>query len=128
MEKIIVETALAPDIGGLDPQGIVSHNILYTSGMLGLDPRHNLPDTFEAQAKNAFYNLKAVVEAAGSRLERVFKTTVYLTDPEDYGQMNEIYGRFFRDAPPARDVIYVSSLRYNSKIEISAMGFVRTDS
>ncbi len=127
MEKMQIETALAPDLGGLDPHGVAYNNVIYTSGQIGMDPRGNLPDTFEEQAKNAFYNLKAVVEAAGSRLDRMTKVTVYLTDMQNFATMNEVYGRFFRDAPPAREIMEVSALRHNSDIQVSAMGYVRTD-
>ena len=127
MDKGRIETNLAPDMGGLDPQGVMHKNMLFVSGQIGMTPLGDLPDDFEEQAKNAFFNVKAIVEAAGSRLDRTVKVNVYLTDISRLMDMNLVYGRFFRDAPPARDVVEVRALKKGAQIQVSAEAFVRLD-
>ncbi|MCT4591805.1 MAG: Rid family hydrolase [Candidatus Gracilibacteria bacterium] len=128
MNEHQVVTALAPDMGGLDPQGMTHRNMLYTSGQIGMTPRGEMSESFEEQAKNAFYNLKAIVEAAGSRLDRVLKVNIYLTDIDNSFKMSEVYGKFFRENPPARDVVEVQKLKKGALIQVSATAFVRLDS
>lgn len=127
MSKKSMQTALAPDMGGLDPHCSTYRNVFYTSGQIGMTPRGEMPETFAEQAKNAFYNVKAIAEASGSRLDRVLQVTVYITDIANYYEMNEVYGRFFREDPPARDVVVVSALRQKALIQVSATGLVRLD-
>lgn len=128
MSGKIVETALAPKAMGPFSQAAIYKNVLYISAQNGALPIDgSIPVDFESQVKNALYNVKAVVEAAGSRLNRVVKVTVYLTDMSDFHKMNALYGKFFRDELPARDVVGVNSLPKGALIQISAMAFVRDD-
>ena len=82
---------------------------LYVSGQPGIDPETGQPPSgFEAEARQAFTNLKTVLEAAGSSLGQVAKVTVFLTDANNFGAMNELFGEFFATRPPARSTPVVS--------------------
>jgi len=124
--KRIIETSLAPKPIGPYSQAVASGNQIYISGQLGLDlTSYDLPDDFATQVKNALYNLKSIVEAAGSRLDRILKVTVYLTDMNNFEKFNEVYRDFFLAQPPAREVVEVSRLPKDALIEISAIAFLQ---
>ncbi|QQS59753.1 hypothetical protein IPN35_02665 [Candidatus Peregrinibacteria bacterium] len=123
-----VETPLAPRAVGPYSQAAVYRNMLFVSGQIGLLPQGGaLPENFLDEAKNALYNLKSITEASGSRLDRIFKVTVFLTDMSLFDDMNGIYRRFFPDNYPARECVAVAELPKGARIEISAQGFVRED-
>lgn len=124
--KRIIETDLAPQAIGPYSQAVASGNFFFVSGQLGFDLRTmELPETFAAQAKNALYNLKAIVESCGSRLDRVLTVTIYLKNMEDYAPLNSIYADFFPAQPPARAVVEVSNLPKGGLIEIANVtGFI----
>lgn len=126
--KTVVNTKLAPGVIGPYSQGVVHRNILYVSGQLGVVLIDGtMPESIEDQTKNALYNMKSIVEASGSRLDRCLKVTIFLADMNDFPVVNKIYERFFPESPPARECVEVSVLPKNGKIEISAIAYVRDD-
>lgn len=124
-EKSIVRTeaAPAPFQGAPYSQAISAGGLVFVSGQLSLRPDHAeiVGDSIAEQTEQVFANLRAILEAAGSGLDRLVKTTVYLTDLGDFGGMNEVYARHVGDAPPARATIEVSALPSGAKVEIEAI-------
>ena len=126
--KQLINTPLAPKPVGPYSQGNVHRNMLYVSGQIGIDMVNGgMPNDFHAQARNALYNLKSVVEAAGSHMSRVLKVTVYLTDAADFEALNEEYFRFFPENYPARETVVVAGLPKDAKCEVSCIAYVRED-
>jgi 2-iminobutanoate/2-iminopropanoate deaminase len=121
--KIIIQTPNAPKAIGPYSQAVRYGDLLFVSGMLGMDPKSGEfagPD-IEAQAIRVLDNLRAVIEAAGMSLQNVLKSTVFLKDMNDFAKFNEIYGRYFKDAPPARETVQVARLPRDAAIEISVI-------
>jgi 2-iminobutanoate/2-iminopropanoate deaminase len=121
--KSIIHTPNAPKAIGPYSQSVRYGDLLFVSGMLGMDPKTGEfagPD-IEAQANRVLENLKAVIEAAGMSLQNVLKSTVFLKDMNDFVKFNEIYGRYFKDAPPARETVQVAKLPRDAAIEISVI-------
>jgi 2-iminobutanoate/2-iminopropanoate deaminase len=128
MKKVLIDTRLAPAAVGPYSQGVVYRNILYVSGQIGLVPNgETLPEDFITEVKNTLYNVQTIVEAAGSKLNRVLKTTILLTDMEQFQTVNSMYKEFFPEDFPARECYAVASLPKGARIEISAVAFVRED-
>ena len=129
MTKRIVLTREAPAPIGPYSQGVVANgSFLYTAGQIGLVPATGQvvsPD-IKAQTKQALENLKAILEAGGSSLSAVVKTTVFLKDMNEFAAMNEVYGEVFRDSPPARSTVEVARLPKDVRVEIEAVGLVNT--
>lgn len=127
MTRQIILTKEAPAPIGPYSQGIVAQgSFLYTAGQIGLVPATGQvisPDV-KAQTKQALENLKAILEAGGSSLPAVVKTTVFLKDMNEFAAMNEIYGEYFRDSPPARSTVEVARLPKDVRVEIEAVGLV----
>jgi 2-iminobutanoate/2-iminopropanoate deaminase len=117
------EEAPAPFQGAPYSQAIRSGNFVFVSGQLALRPDHGemVGDSIEEQTEQVFANLRAILEAAGSGLDRLVKTTVFLTDLGDFAGMNEVYARHVGEVPPARATIEVSALPSGAKIEIEAI-------
>lgn len=107
--------------------GIVAGDLVFTSGQIGIDPKTGqlAGPNFEDQAEQVLQNLTAVLQAAGSDPSRVVKTTVFLADMNDYGAMNEVYRRHFKQDPPARSAVQVAKLPANARIEIEAVALVK---
>ena len=124
-EKSVVRTeaAPAPFQGAPYSQAISAGGLVFVSGQLSLQPDHTeiVGDSIAEQTEQVFANLRAILEAAGSGLDRLVKTTVYLTDLGDFGGMNEVYARHVGDAPPARATIEVAALPSGAKVEIEAI-------
>jgi 2-iminobutanoate/2-iminopropanoate deaminase len=124
-EKSVVRTeaAPAPFQGAPYSQGISAGGLVFVSGQLALRPDHAeiVGDSITEQTEQVFANLRAILEAAGTGLDRLVKTTVYLTDLGDFAGMNEVYARHVGDAPPARATIEVSALPSGVKVEIEAI-------
>ena len=95
--------------------------MIYTSGQLGLTPEGVLPETIEEQAEQSLKNIKAVLEAAGSSMDKVVKTTVFLKDMNDFAVMNGIYAKFFTEPFPARSAVQVAKLPKDGKVEIEVV-------
>jgi len=121
--KTIINTPGAPKAIGPYSQAVRHGDLLFVSGMIALDPKTGeMAGTgIEAQAILVLENLKAVVEAAGMGLKNVLKSTVFLKDMNDFAKFNEIYGRYFPDAPPARETVQVAKLPRDAAIEISVI-------
>lgn len=119
----IVTSENAPKAIGPYSVAIQTENIVFCSGQLGLDPVSGelVSSEVEAQTRQALTNLKNVLEAAGSNLENVVKTTVFLKDMVDFPKMNAIYGEFFSANPPARSTIAVAGLPKGGLVEIEAI-------
>jgi len=121
--RSLIETPNAPRAIGPYSQAVKYGDLLFVSGMLGMDPKSGEfagPD-IEKQAIQVLENLKAVIEAAGMSLQNVLKSTVFLKDMNDFAKFNEIYGRYFPAEPPARETIEVARLPRDAAIEISVI-------
>jgi len=121
--KTIISTPDAPKAIGPYSQAVRYGDLLFVSGMLGMDPKTGemAGTDIESQAVRILENLKAVVEAAGMTLQNVLKSTVFLKDMNDFAKFNEIYGRYFPEAPPARETVQVAKLPRDAAIEISVI-------
>ena len=125
MPKQIVTTPHAPAALGPYSQGIKVGNLIFTAGQLGLDPTTGkLVDGLEAQTEQALKNLAAILEAAGSRLENVIKTTCFLADINDFKAFNAVYARFFASNPPARSTVQAGALPAGGRVEIEVVALV----
>jgi 2-iminobutanoate/2-iminopropanoate deaminase len=123
MERKIVATDKAARAVGPYSQAVVAGGFVFTAGQLGLDPQTGelVGADVAAQTRQALNNLKNIVEAAGSSLERVVKTTVFLTDFGNFGAMNGVYAEFFPAEPPARSTVEVGPLAKGALVEIEAV-------
>ena len=117
-----IETSQAPAAIGPYSQAIECGNLLFISGQLGIDiATGELPESFEAQAKNVMNNIRAILEKAGAGFDQVVKTTIFLTDLANFAQINEIYGACFPNHKPARSCIQVAALPKGGKVEIETI-------
>jgi 2-iminobutanoate/2-iminopropanoate deaminase len=119
-----IKTDKAPAAIGPYSQGIEYDNkLVFTSGQIPLDPKTGqlVEGDIKVQTKQVLENLKAVLEAGGSNLKKVIKCTVFLADINDFAAMNEVYGEYFLQAPPARSAFQVAKLPKDAKIEIEAI-------
>jgi 2-iminobutanoate/2-iminopropanoate deaminase len=121
--KETVHTDGAPKAIGPYSQAIRANGMVYASGQIPLDPATGqlVEGDIGRQTERVLNNLKAVLEAAGSSLENVVRTTVYLSDLGDFAEMNAAYGSFFTEAPPARSTVQVSRLPRDARIEIDVI-------
>jgi len=121
--KTIISTLDAPKAIGPYSQAVRYGDLLFVSGMLGMDPKTGemAGADIETQAIRVLENLKAVTEAAGMGLKNVLKSTVFLKDMNDFARFNEIYGRYFPESPPARETVQVAKLPRDAAIEISVI-------
>jgi len=126
--KSLVATDKAPRAIGPYSQGvsIKCGELLFLSGQIPLDPSSGevVQGGIELQTRKVLENLEEVLKAGGSSLESVLKTTVYLTNLDDFPKMNEVYQQFFQKAPPARSTVEVSRLPRQVKVEIDAIAVV----
>jgi endoribonuclease L-PSP, putative len=117
-----VETNAAPAAIGPYSQAICTDSLVYTAGQVGADPSTGaLLDGVAAQAEQALRNLAAVLDAAGTGLERVVKTTIFLVDMGDFAAVNEVYARHFTPPYPARSTIAVAALPKGAQVEIEVI-------
>lgn len=118
--KQSIATQRAPQAIGPYSQGIAANGFLFLSGQIPLDPATGqvVEGDIAVQTERVLKNLEGVLEAAGSSLARVVKTTVYLKDLNDFGRMNEVYGKFFSSEPPARATVEVARLPRDVRVEI----------
>jgi 2-iminobutanoate/2-iminopropanoate deaminase len=121
--KKTIATERAPQAVGPYSQAVVHGGVAYLSGQIPLDPVSGelVPSDVALQTEQVLKNLQAVLEACGSSLEKVLKVTVYLKDMNDFARMNEVYGRFFKQNPPARAAIQVARLPKDVGIEMDAI-------
>jgi 2-iminobutanoate/2-iminopropanoate deaminase len=118
-----IQTDNAPRAIGPYSQAIKANGFVFASGQIPLDPQTMtvIEGGVREQTERVMDNLKAVLEAAGTSFDRVVKTTVFLADLGDFTDMNEVYGRFFGDAPPARSTVEVARLPRDVRVEIDAI-------
>jgi len=121
-----VHSTGAPKAIGPYSQAIKTNGFVFASGQVPIDPATGeiVKGSISDQTERVFNNLKAVLEAAGSSLDRVVKTTVYLADMNDFAEMNQVYGQFFGDAPPARSTVEVSRLPRDARVEIDLIALI----
>jgi 2-iminobutanoate/2-iminopropanoate deaminase len=123
-EKIVISTALAPAAIGPYSQAIRVGRTVYVSGEIAIDPTTNQFMTgasIEDQTDRVLKNLAGILTAAGLTLDDVVSTTVYLSDLNDFANMNQVYATYFKNAPPARATIQVAGIPRGAKVEISAI-------
>jgi len=118
-----VTTPLAPAAIGPYSQGILVGDRLYVSGQIAIDPETGslIDGTVEEEAERVLDNIGAVLKAASMSFENVVRCEVFLTDMNDYAQVNEVYGRYFNEKPPARQAVAVAELPRNARLEISCI-------
>ena len=118
-------TPHAPEAIGPYSQAIVHNGLVYTSGQIALNPQGIMNEgDIQAQTTQVFENLKAILEQAGSSLQKVIKTSVFLSDMENFGAMNAIYATYFGDHKPARSTIAVKTLPKNALVEIECIAAI----
>jgi 2-iminobutanoate/2-iminopropanoate deaminase len=124
--KQIVSTDRAPKAIGPYSQAVISTGWAFLSGQIPLDPATGqiVDGDIAAQTARVFENLKAVLEAAGSSLDRVVKTTVYLKDMGEFARMNEVYATYFTIDPPARATVEAARLPRDVRVEIDCIAEV----
>lgn len=125
-EKKAVVIENGPKAIGPYSLGMIANGFVFASGQLGLDPATgNLVDGgVEAETRQALLNAKAILEAAGSGLEKVVKTTVFLRDIADFARMNAVYAEFFPSEPPARSAFQVAALPKGAAVEIETLATI----
>jgi 2-iminobutanoate/2-iminopropanoate deaminase len=127
-EKSVVRTdaAPAPFQGAPYSQAVRYGDLVFVAGQVALRPDHDqiVGETIEEQTEQACENLKAILEAAGSSFEKVLNTTIYLTDFADFPKLNEVYGRYVGDNPPARATIQIAGLPMGARVEIAVVAHV----
>lgn len=122
-----IQTDSAPQAIGPYSQAIKANGLVFISGQIAIDPKTGqfIAGGIAEQTEQVLKNLAAVLEAAGSGLPSVLKTTVFLADMEEFATMNEIYGRFFTDEPPARSTVQAARLPRDARVEIDAIAKAR---
>lgn len=123
MKSEVVATDKAPAAVGPYSQAMVVGEFVFASGQLAISPQTGrlIGGGIAEQTRQVLHNLGAVLEAAGSSLDKVVKTTVFLSDMADFGNMNRVYEEFFPSAPPARSTVEVARLPLQASIEIEAV-------
>ena len=112
----------APAAIGPYSQAIISGNTVFASGQIPVNPANGeIPDGVEAQANQAFTNVKNLLEAAGTSIDKVIKTTVFIQNMDDFGKINEIYASYFTEPFPARSCVEVAKLPKGVLLEVEAI-------
>jgi len=125
MKREIIATKSAPAAIGPYAQANQAGAFLFTAGQIGLDPATGVMQIgIENQTRQVLANLQAILQAAGSDLAHVVKTTIFLADLADFATVNRIYGEAFSDAPPARSTVQVAALPAGALLEIEAIAIV----
>ena len=121
--KEIIQTERAPQAIGPYSQAVKVNGLIFASGQIPTDPQTGqfVAGGIAEQTEQVLRNLAAVLEAAGSDLSRVVKTTVFLSDMQDFVAMNEVYGKFFTESPPARATVQAAGLPRDARVEIEAI-------
>ena len=121
--KVPVQTESAPAAIGPYSQAIRANGFVYVSGQIPIDPQTGefVAGGVREQTEQVLKNLSAVLKAAGSGLERVVKTTVFLADMKEFAAMNEVYSKFFNSEPPARATVAAAGLPRDARVEIEAV-------
>ncbi len=122
-KREVVTASGAPTALGPYSLAIKAEELVFLSGTIGVDPDTSslVEGGVAAEARQALTNMQHILEAAGTELTKVVKTTVFLTDIDDYGQVNEVYAQFFDREPPARSAVQVAALPGGALVEIEAI-------
>lgn len=125
MSKTIIKTSNAPAPIGPYNQAILAGNTLYISGQICIDPvTGELKNKYiQEETHQVMHNLKAILQEAGMDFGRVVKTTIFLTDMHQFGEVNQVYGKYFESDFPARETVQVSALPKFVNVEISMIAF-----
>lgn len=123
MEREIITTPLAPAAIGPYSQAVSAGGLVFVSGQIPIDPANGtlVSGDIQSETRQAMQNLKAILEAAGSGLERVLKVTLFIADMGQFSAINEAYAAFFPQAPPARACVEVSRLPKDVRVEVEAV-------
>ena len=126
MPRKVVQTDKAPKAIGPYSQAVLTDFAVFTAGQVGLDPNSGelVSNSVEEQTRQVLKNLQYVLEAGGSSLKNVVKTTVFLKDMNDFSKMNAIYAEFFGENPPARSTVAVAALPKGASVEIEAIALI----
>jgi 2-iminobutanoate/2-iminopropanoate deaminase len=126
MKPKVIATKNAPAAVGPYSQGVQVGSMVYTAGQGALDPASGklIEGDVAAETEQVLTNIEAILEAAGTSMANVVKTTVFLTDMADFAAMNEVYARHFADRPPARTTVAVAALPLGIQVEIEAVAFI----
>lgn len=121
-----VQTDNAPAAIGPYSQAIKANGFVFVSGQVGFDPKTGefVPGGVAEQTEQVLKNVSAVLEAAGSSLDQVVKTTVFLADMKEFSAMNEVYAKFFSEPPPARATVAAAGLPRDARVEIEVVALV----
>jgi 2-iminobutanoate/2-iminopropanoate deaminase len=124
--RAIISTDKAPGAIGPYSQAVKTDSMVFVSGQLALDPATGnlINDDIKSETRQAMKNLKNILEAAGSSLKKVIKTTLYIKEMSDFPVINEAYGQFFQNDPPARACVEVARLPKDANFEIEAVGLL----
>lgn len=124
--KEVIATERGPKAIGPYSQAIRSNGFVFVSGQIALDPRTQeiVPGDIRQQTERVLENLKGIVEAAGSGLDKVVRTTVFLADMNEFTAMNEVYAKYFSGQPPARSTVQAVRLPRDVRVEIDAIAVV----
>jgi 2-iminobutanoate/2-iminopropanoate deaminase len=124
--KEVISTEKAPKAIGPYSQAIKANGLIFTAGQIAFDPATGqiVEGDIARQTARVLENLKAIVEAAGSSLDKAVKATVFLKDMNDFGAMNEVYTRYFPTDPPARSTVEVTRLPRDVRVEIDLIALV----
>jgi 2-iminobutanoate/2-iminopropanoate deaminase len=124
--RLSVSTPSAPAAIGPYSQGIKAGNLLFVSGQIPIDPATGVvvDGDISTQTRRVFQNLKAILTAAGTSFDAVVRTTVYLSDINDFAAMNEVYGTFFSAPAPARSTVQVARLPRDARVEIDVIATI----
>jgi len=131
MPKVIIRTDKAPKAIGPYSQAVKvdEGTLIYTAGQISIDPKTNdlISGGVGRETRQVLENLKSVLEAAGSGLDKVIKTTVFLSSMDDFAVMNEVYEQYFKKNPPARTTVEASRLPKGVRLEIEAVAYVEEE-
>ncbi len=124
--RTVVHTEKAPQAIGPYSQAVKTDTMVFVSGQLAFDPATGdlLTDDIKTETRQAMHNLKTILEAAGSSLEKVVKTTLFIKNMDDFPLVNEVYGEFFTDNFPARACVEVARLPRDANFEIEAVSLL----
>ncbi|MEP1150859.1 MAG: RidA family protein [Balneola sp.] len=124
--KNIISTSSAPAAIGPYSQAIEYNGVVYCSGQIPLDPEtmQIVGDNAADQAKQVMKNLEAVLTEAGTNFSKVIKCSIFLDTMDDFGAVNEVYGSYFKNEPPARETVAVQTLPKSVLVEISCIAYV----
>ncbi|MGM0397786.1 MAG: Rid family detoxifying hydrolase [Halobacteriota archaeon] len=125
--KRVIDSAEAPAAVGAYSQATTDGSLVFTAGQIPLTPDGDLLDDegVDVQTRQSLENIKAILEAEGLNMQDVLKVTVYLADIDDFDVMNDAYGEYFRDNPPARSAVQVGALPKGVDVEIEAIAAQR---